>query len=37
MKRLNFLNYTFKIDLQGSTNNLETKKEMNDEGFDFNQ
>jgi len=37
MKRSNFLNYTFKIDLQGSTNNLETKKEMNDEGFDFNQ
>jgi hypothetical protein len=37
MKRSNFLNYTFKIDLQGSTNNLETNKQMSDEGLDFNQ
>ncbi len=37
MKRSNFFNYRFKIDLERSTNNLETKKEMSDRGFDFNQ
>ncbi len=37
MKSSNFFNYRFKIDLEGSTNNLETNKEVNDRGFDFNQ